>query len=116
MQVVAIISRRHSEASASKTRGKKLQDFADLVLDTGAGRGRDGEDRGVGDAGFARFDGGGVPAGQRIKAEVAELLTSAGHPPTVFSGRRWWGRSGRRSCLKGRTTSMRGGCRSCMRS
>ena len=37
IRVVAIISRRHSEASGSRDpRGKKLQDFADLVLDTGA--------------------------------------------------------------------------------
>src|SRR6185436_15919487 len=36
IKVVAIISRAHSEASASQhSRGKKLQDFADLVLDTG---------------------------------------------------------------------------------
>ena len=35
--VVAIISRSHSEANATKDpRGKKLQDFADIVLDTGA--------------------------------------------------------------------------------
>ena len=37
VKVVAIISRRHSEASTSQhAGGKKLQDFADLVLDTGA--------------------------------------------------------------------------------
>src|SRR5947208_9131443 len=37
VRVVAIISRRHSEASTSKRAdGKKLQDFAGLVLDTGA--------------------------------------------------------------------------------
>ena len=37
LKVVAIISRRHSEASPSKhPDGKRLQDFADLVLDTGA--------------------------------------------------------------------------------
>src|SRR5437773_3669803 len=36
-RVVAIISRRHSEASVSRLpSGKKLQDFADVVLDTGA--------------------------------------------------------------------------------
>src|SRR5881398_108989 len=36
-RVVAIISKRHSEASRSRhASGKKLQDFADLVLDTGA--------------------------------------------------------------------------------
>ncbi len=37
IKVVAIISLRHSEASASRDpRGVKLQDFADVVLDTGA--------------------------------------------------------------------------------
>src|SRR3954466_4135257 len=37
IKVVAIISRAHSEASQSKHgSGKKLQDFADVVLDTGA--------------------------------------------------------------------------------
>ena len=37
VKVVVIISQRHSEATASRhPSGKKLQDFADLVLDTGA--------------------------------------------------------------------------------
>src|SRR5256886_8942192 len=37
VKVVAIVSRRHADASPSKhPAGKKLQDFADLVLDTGA--------------------------------------------------------------------------------
>src|SRR6187401_2326476 len=37
VRVVAIISRAHSEARpARRTDGKKLQDFAQLVLDTGA--------------------------------------------------------------------------------
>src|SRR6478736_2551996 len=37
VRVVAIISRQHSDASTSKrTDGRKLQDFADLILDTGA--------------------------------------------------------------------------------
>src|SRR6476660_2951108 len=37
VKVVAIISRAHSEASQSKdASGKKLQDFADITLDTGA--------------------------------------------------------------------------------
>src|SRR6266576_5356210 len=37
MKVVVIISRRHSEATPSNDpRGKKLQDFGDLMLDTGA--------------------------------------------------------------------------------
>src|SRR5712672_173734 len=37
LKVVAIVSRRHADASKSNhPAGKKLQDFADLVLDTGA--------------------------------------------------------------------------------
>src|SRR5882757_3581417 len=37
VRVVSIISKRHSDASRSQhPSGKKLQDFADLVLDTGA--------------------------------------------------------------------------------
>ena len=37
IKVVAIISREHSDASTSKREdGRKLQDFADIVLDTGA--------------------------------------------------------------------------------
>jgi len=88
MKVVALISRRHSEASESKdSRGKKLQDFADLVLDTGAP---------VGDA-MVRVAGldtpvspgstvGGCLVVNAIKAEVAERLTRAGHAPKVLSG------------------------------
>src|SRR5688500_9719683 len=37
VKVVSIISRRHSESTTSKhPQGKKLQDFSDLTLDTGA--------------------------------------------------------------------------------
>jgi uncharacterized phosphosugar-binding protein len=87
LQVVAIISRRHSEASRSQDpRGKRLQDFADLVLDTGAP---------VGDA-MVKIEGldtpvapgstvGGCLLVNSIKAEVAALLTRAGQPPKVLS-------------------------------
>jgi uncharacterized phosphosugar-binding protein len=85
--VVAIISREHSEASASRRPdGKKLQDFADLVLDTGAP---------VGDA-MVKIDGletpvapgstvGGCLLVNAIKAEVAARLTAAGSPPKVLT-------------------------------
>ena len=87
MKVVVLISRRHSEASESKhKRGLKLQDFADLVLDTGAP---------VGDAmvKVAELDTpvgpgstvGGAMVVNAIKAEVAERLTRAGKPPRVLS-------------------------------
>lgn len=88
LKVVAIITRRHSEASSSRhVSGKKLQDFADLVLDTGAP---------VGDA-MVRIPGleapvspgstvGGCLLVNAIKAEVAARLTAAGHPPKVLCG------------------------------
>jgi uncharacterized phosphosugar-binding protein len=87
VKVVAIISTTHSEASTSKHRnGKKLQDFADIVLDTGAP---------VGDA-MVRIEGldtpvapgstvGGCLLVNTIKAEVAERLTKAGQPPKVLT-------------------------------
>ncbi|MBI5380728.1 MAG: SIS domain-containing protein [Opitutae bacterium] len=88
VRVVAIVSRVHSEASPSRhPGGKKLQDFADLVLDTGAP---------VGDA-RVQIDGldtpvapgstvGGCLLVNAIKAEVALRLTRAGQPPKVLTG------------------------------
>ena len=87
VRVVAIISRAHSEASTSRHRaGKKLSDFADIVLDTGAP---------VGDA-MVRVPGldtpvapgstvGGCLLVNCIKAEVAARLTAAGQPPRVLT-------------------------------
>jgi uncharacterized phosphosugar-binding protein len=87
IKVVAIISRKHSDASTSRhASGKKLQDFADLVLDTGAP---------VGDA-MVKVDGldtpvapgstvGGCLLVNSIKAEVAARLTKAGAPPKVLT-------------------------------
>lgn len=87
VKVVAIISREHSEASTSRRAdGKKLQDFADLVLDTGAP---------VGDA-MVKIKGletpvapgstvGGCLLVNTIKAEVAARLTAAGEPPKVLT-------------------------------
>ncbi len=87
VRVVAIISRQHSDASTSAhPAGKKLQDFADLVLDTGAP---------VGDA-MVRVPGletpvapgstvGGCLLINSIKAEVAARLTRAGQPPRVLT-------------------------------
>ena len=88
IKTVVIISRRHSEATPSKhPRGLRLQDFAELVLDTGAP---------PGDA-MVRIDGldtpvapgstiGGCLLVNAIKAEVALRLTRAGQPPKVLSG------------------------------
>ena len=87
VQVVAIISREHSEATHSQhPAGKKLQDFADLVLDTGAP---------VGDA-MVHVPGletpvapgstvGGCMLVNSIKAEVAARLTKSGMPPKVLT-------------------------------
>ncbi len=87
VKVVALISKDHSEASRSRHRaGKKLQDFADLVLDTGAP---------VGDA-MVRIEGldtpvapgstvGGCLIVNAIKAEIAARLTAAGQPPKVLT-------------------------------
>lgn len=88
VKVVALITKEHSEQSTSKRKdGKKLSDFADLVLDTGAP---------VGDA-MVSVPGldtpvspgstvGGVMLINSIKAEIARLLTEAGQPPKVLSG------------------------------
>jgi uncharacterized phosphosugar-binding protein len=88
VKVVAIVTRQHSEASPAKhPGGKKLQDFADLVLDTGAP---------VGDA-MVAIPGldvavspgstiGGCLLVNAIKAEVAARLTAAGQPPRVLTG------------------------------
>lgn len=88
VKVVAILSRKHSEASASRdARGVKLADFADLVLDTGAP---------IGDA-MVTIDGletpvapgstvGGAAIVNALKAETAAYLTAAGSPPKVLTG------------------------------
>jgi uncharacterized phosphosugar-binding protein len=87
LKVVAIISRKHSEATPSRhPDGKKLQDFANLTLDTGAP---------VGDA-MVKIPGletpvapgstvGGCMLVNAIKAEVAARLTAAGQPPKVLT-------------------------------
>lgn len=87
VRVVAVVSRAHSDASTSRRPdGKRLQDFADIVLDTGAP---------VGDA-MVEIEGletpvapgstvGGCLLVNCIKAEVAQRLTRAGQPPKVLS-------------------------------
>jgi uncharacterized phosphosugar-binding protein len=87
IKVVALITKEHSAASQSKrTDGKKLGDFADLVLDSGAP---------AGDA-MVQIEGletpvspgstiGGILLVNCIKAELARLLTEAGHPPMVLT-------------------------------
>jgi len=87
VKVVALVSSLHLEGSTSKRKdGKKLTDFADLVLDTGAP---------LGDA-MIRIDGldtpvspgstlGGVMLINTVKAEMAAILTANGMPPKVLS-------------------------------
>jgi len=82
------VSSQHSSQSKSHDpQGKKLQDFSDLALDTGAP---------VGDA-MVNIPGldtpvapgstiGGCLLVNCIKAQVALLLTEGGAPPKVLSG------------------------------
>lgn len=88
IQVVSIISREHSEASTSnRADGRKLQDFSDIVLDTGAPVGDamiyvDGLDTPVSPGSTV----GGCLLVNSVKAEVALRLTDAGQPPKVLTG------------------------------
>lgn len=87
IKVVVLVTKQHSAKSVSKrTDGKKLSDFADIVLDTGAP---------VGDS-MIYINGletpvspgssvGGITIINSIKAEVARILTEAGHPPKVLT-------------------------------
>lgn len=88
IKVVALITALHAAGSTSKRAdGKKLADFADLVLDTGAP---------LGDA-MVYIPGletpvspgstvGGAMLVNALKAETARLLTEAGRPPKVLTG------------------------------
>lgn len=85
--VVALVSLAHSRASASRHgEGKRVTDFADVVLDTGAP---------VGDA-MVRLEGmempiapgstvGGCLVINCLKAEIARRLVDAGQPPTALA-------------------------------
>jgi uncharacterized phosphosugar-binding protein len=87
IKVVALVTSDHLKGSTSKRKdGKKLSDFADLILDSGAP---------LGDS-MMKIDGletpvapgstvGGVMIINSIKAELANLLTIAGEPPYVLT-------------------------------
>jgi uncharacterized phosphosugar-binding protein len=87
IKVVGLISKKHSEVSTSKKAdGKKLQDFCDIVLDSGAP---------IGDA-MVKIENLETPVAPGstigscmlincIKAELANLLTQAGQPPKVLT-------------------------------
>src|SRR5215203_6449965 len=83
--VVALITKQHLEGSTSKRKdGKKLSDFADITLDTGAPLG----DSMVSVEGLKTPVSPGSTVGGAIivnciKAELATLLTAAGKPPKV---------------------------------
>lgn len=87
IKTVALITKEHSAKSSSKRAdGKKLGDFADIILDSGAPAGDsmiyvDGLDTPVSPGSTA----GGVMIINTIKAELAQLLTNAGHPPKVLT-------------------------------
>ena len=87
VRVVSIVSRAHSEQSTSRRAdGKRLQDFSDLVLDTGAPAGDamvtiPGLDTPVAPGSTV----GGCLLINCLKAEVALRLTEAGAPPKVLS-------------------------------
>ncbi|HEY8782497.1 MAG TPA: SIS domain-containing protein [Mucilaginibacter sp.] len=87
IKTVGIISKKHADASTSKRKdGRKLQDFCDIILDSGAP---------VGDA-MITIEGLEMPVSPGstvgscmiincIKAELANLLTKAGHPPKALA-------------------------------
>lgn len=87
VKTVVLVSKEHLEKSTSKrSDGKKLTDFADLVLDTGAPAGDsmiyiDGLETPVSPGSSV----GGVIIVNSIKAELAKLLTEAGKPPKVLT-------------------------------
>lgn len=87
VKVVALVTKEHSAKSNSKRAdGKKLSDFADIILDSGAPAGDsmiyiDGLETPVSPGSTA----GGVMIINTIKAELAKLLTEAGQPPKVLT-------------------------------
>jgi uncharacterized phosphosugar-binding protein len=87
VKVVALVSGAHAAATpAKRADGKKLSDFADLVLDTGAPAG----DAMVEIAGLDTPVAPGSTVGacmvvNALKAEVALRLTEAGRPPKVLT-------------------------------
>ncbi len=87
IKTIALITTKHSAKSKSKrSDGKKLSDFADLILDSGAPIGDsmiyiDGLETPVSPGSTV----GGIMIINSIKAELAKLLTQAGQPPKVLT-------------------------------
>jgi len=87
VRVIGLVSRDHADASDSKRAdGKKLTDFSDLVLDTGAPAG----DACVAIPGVAGKVAplstvGGCAVINALKAEIAQRLSAAGRPPLALA-------------------------------
>lgn len=87
IKTVALVTQKHSAKSTSRRAdGKKLTDFADIILDSGAPAGDsmiyvEGLSTPVSPGSTV----GGIMLINAIKAEVAKLLTDAGHPPKVLT-------------------------------
>lgn len=87
IRTIALVSSDHAAVSVSKRAdGKKLTDFAELVLDTGAPPG----DACVPIAGVAGKVAplstlGGCAVINALKAEIAQRLSGAGHPPLALA-------------------------------
>ncbi len=87
VRVIGLVSLNHSEASASKRDdGKRLADFSDLILDTGAPVGDacveiPGVEGKVGPLSTV----GGCAVINALKAEIARRLSDAGQPPLALA-------------------------------
>lgn len=87
IKVVVLVTKAHMEKSKSNhSDGKKLSDFADIVLDSGAPAGDsmiyiDGLETPVSPGSTV----GGIMIVNCIKAEVAKILTASGQPPKVLT-------------------------------
>jgi len=87
IKTVALVTSNHLKASSSKrSDGKKLTDFADLILDTGAPAGDsmikiEALETPVSPGSTV----GGIIIVNSIKAEVAKILTEKGQPPKVLT-------------------------------
>ncbi len=87
IKTVALVTSQHlAKSNSNRADGKKLADFADLVLDTGAPAGDsmmyiDGLETPVSPGSTV----GGILIVNSIKAELAKILTAAGHPPKVLT-------------------------------
>jgi uncharacterized phosphosugar-binding protein len=87
IKVVALITKEHSAKSKSnRNDGKKLSNFADIILDSGAPVGDsmiyvDGLETPVSPGSTV----GGILIVNSIKAELARLLTEGGQPPKVLT-------------------------------